>query len=175
MRKKYIAILILLCLLTNFILSCNNSYKKVEIPTDSPYKGTIKIPNEWEFVNDSGVITLIDSSTKEVIAEQIYQEWRISIKYGDGTVEENWDSLTFNSNINLDISNKDNYSVMVVNSNSAYIHKYDDGTNQRFCINFDIYNTDKKGSYVFFLMFSENVDYEEIKKMAKSYSWGGYH
>lgn len=72
MRK--IIVLIFYFVITICLCSCKfNGYYKVEIPTNSPLKGTIKIPNECEFVTEDGIVKLINKNTKEILAEQISQ------------------------------------------------------------------------------------------------------
>ena len=79
MKKVNLFILLLLIL---YLSGCGlgighdgdyEGFYSTKIPTDSTLRGTIKIPNEWEFITEDGVIQLIDKETKEVIAEQIVQ------------------------------------------------------------------------------------------------------
>ena len=71
--KKYISLIIVFVLLFTLGGCRYKGYYETKIPTDSTLRGTIKIPNEWEFITEDGVIQLIDKETKEVIAEQIVQ------------------------------------------------------------------------------------------------------
>lgn len=177
MFKKSI-ILFLSILITSLLVFCGcydySNWHKVEIPTATEYKGTVKIPNDWEFIRENEIIFLVDTNTQETIAEQIYCEWRVSAKYGDGRIETNWDELNFNSNISLDVSNRDNYTFERGFSTAAYIERFNDGINERYCFTFRIYDTPDEGEYRLCLMFEEKIDLEVLKQIAESYEWGGY-
>lgn len=179
MKKHSILLLTLICMVLPILCGCYDytNWKKVEIPTQSEYKGTIKIPNHYEFVDEDGIISLIDTDTNEILAEQVYQEWRMNGHIGDTSIN-NWDELEFKSNIkDLDVKKQDYYSLEKGYSNAVYMYIYDDGINKRYCLQFSIYADDAPihlGDFDLSLIFKDNIEYELIDKMALSYRWGGF-
>ena len=110
--KKYISLIIIFVLLFTLGGCRYKGYYETKIPTDSTLRGTIKIPNEWEFITEDGVVKLIDKETKEVIAEQIVQGHFELISNIDGKRIYNNDKLTFNECIKYDIKNPNNYEYL---------------------------------------------------------------
>lgn len=190
MYKSIFKRLFLVVLSLVLFCSCNHydytNWKKVEIPTDTPLKGTIKIPNEWEFISEDGIVTLLDQENNRIVAKQIFQDWRWSGRIGKTEVD-NWDDLTFKSNIDdVDFKNEDYYTFIKGQSRPAYIYSFTDGTNGRLCLFLDIYQDrsypaydSKTGTkiddFYLALMFEEFVNYFTLRQMAMSYSAGGFY
>lgn len=179
MKRRFILLFTFICRILPVRCGCYNytNWKKVEIPTQSEYKGTIKIPNHYEIIDEDGIISLIDIDTNEIVAEQVYQEWRMNGHKGNQQIN-NWDELEFKSNISdLDIKNQECYSFDRGYSNAVYTYIYDDGVNKRYCLQFDIYADDDPihiGDFSLLLIFKDNIEYELIDKIAQSYRWGGF-
>ncbi len=183
MKKKRLSLMLLIPLL---LAGCHNyeGWEKVEIPTDTPLKGKIKIPQEWEFISEDGIITLINQTNNTIIAEQVYQEWRFIGWHGKTSVD-NWDDLKFKTNLDdVDYKNEDYYEFTRNNSSGAYIYTFNDGVVNRLCLSMEIYldlahpACDSKtgvdfGGFYLLLMFDEFIDIETIQQMADSYIFGG--
>ena len=107
--KKYISLIIIFVLLFTLSGCRYKGYYETKIPTDSTLRGTIKIPNEWEFITEDEVIQLIDKENKEVIAEQIVQGHMNFSHYPHNDYVDpiftDIENLKFNPNINFDIKN----------------------------------------------------------------------
>ncbi len=141
-KKNFFKILLSLVLLI-MLYGCSNydysNWKRVEIPTDTPVKGKIMIPNGWKFISENGIITLIDQENNRIIAKQIYQEWRLNGWQGEIQVD-NWNDLEFKSNIkDVDYKNESYYTLTLGNSTGAHIYTFNDGENERLCLLINIY------------------------------------
>ncbi len=84
--------------------------------------------NGWKFISEN-----------KIIAEQIYQEWRLNGWRGEIQVN-NWNDLEFKSYINdVDYRNESYYTLYLGDSTGAYIYTFNDGANERLCLFIDIY------------------------------------
>ncbi|MBR7160704.1 MAG: hypothetical protein IKD20_06695 [Clostridia bacterium] len=57
--------------------SCDSNYagwKRVEVPTNTGVRATIQMPQEWDFRVEKGWVKIIDTTTDQLIAEQMYEE-----------------------------------------------------------------------------------------------------
>ncbi len=188
MIKRILKKIISAFLLLIMVCSCSNydyfNWKEVEIPTDTPVRCKIKIPNEWEFISEDGIVTLINQANNAIVAEQVYQEFKFDGWHGQIRVD-NWDDLEFRTNIDdVDYKNKDNYDRVKINSSGGLVFSFNDGEIERLCLNMKIYSDlsdpacdpetgEKFGQFFLFLMFDELIEFDTIQQMAVSYSWGG--
>ena len=182
MKKVNLFILLLLIL---YLSGCGlgighdgdyEGFYSTKIPTDSILRGTIKIPNKWEFITEDGIIKLINKDTKKVIAEQIVQghmnfSHKPDINYVD-PVFANIDNLTFNQNINFDIKNVEKYDYIKGYSNAIEYYEFKDEEKNYVVLKFEIYDDKNLNPYYLFLFF---YDKEEItlEKIINSYCFGG--
>lgn len=188
MRKIYKLILLLISILN--LCSCVSYYwyehpeiikydysewKKVEIPTNTRYRGKVKIPKTWSFINEQENISIIDTNNGETIAQQVFQGWYTLIELEDKKYLTNWNKLEFNPNISLDISNEDYYfDKNFFDYRETYIKEFNDGINKLNCIFFKIYNyRGFEGNFELCLLFNENIEYKTIMQIAEAYYWFG--
>ena len=178
--KKFVISLLLVTIFISFI-GCHNysNWYETEIPTNTEYNGqiyraTVKLPNEWESINEDDIISIVDKKTKGMVATQVYCEWRINVGHGQEIIN-NWDELHFNEKIGLDVSVEEYYTLEICNSNGAGLFLFDDGINQRYCVIYDIYTLyEKRGNYTMCIMFSDSIERDVIQQFALSYHWVGY-
>ena len=170
--KKYISLIIIFVLLFTLSGCRYKGYYETKIPTDSTLRGSIKIPNEWEFITEDGVVKLIDKETKEVIAEQIVQG-HFEHKKIDGNRIYNEDKLTFNEHIKYDIKNPNNYEYVMGYSNAVYKYKYSENNQVFDVFKIRIYNDHDLSNYYLMLIIYADIEAEKLEKIIKSYGFGG--
>ena len=51
----------------------NLGWRKVEVPTNTGVRATIQMPQEWDFRVEKGWVKIIDTTTDQLIAEQMYE------------------------------------------------------------------------------------------------------
>lgn len=179
----------LLMLLTIFICCLSGCYnykgwKKVDIPTSSELKATIKIQENWEFINDNNIIKLIDKDTNQVLLEEIIEGFTFFPMYKNADVErefKNSKEEDFNPNLPYDFYNANYYTLdtdLYDNfkyDKSAYIFEFDDGVNICNVLLFNIYIDGLKDTdfYNLYMMISKEFSDELLKKFILSYSFGG--
>ena len=59
--------------------SCDSTYagwKRVELPTNTGVRATIQMPQEWDFRVENGWVKIVDTTTDQLIAEQIHEQRR---------------------------------------------------------------------------------------------------
>lgn len=171
------ALTMLIAVMLLFCCSCDiydySGWKKVEISTDTEYKGTIKIPDAWDFVRQDGWLNLIDRSADDmVLARQCYEGWRIYDRQG----EDNWNELEFNPNLPEYYQIESAYEYEKGSSNVCYIYRFCYENEEAYALEMTIYCQDgHDGTYDLFLVFDQSFnDYELLEQMQASYSWGGY-
>ena len=52
----------------------NLGWRRVEVPTNTGVRATIQMPQEWDFRVEKGWVKIIDTTTDQLIAEQMYEE-----------------------------------------------------------------------------------------------------
>ena len=171
--KKYISLIIIFVLLFTLSGCRYKGYYETKIPTDSTLRGSIKIPNEWEFITEDGVVKLIEKETKEVIAEQIVQGHFELISNIDGNKIFNNDKLTFNECIKYDIKNPNNYEFVMGYSNAVYKYKYSENNQVFDVLDIGIYYDHDLSDYYLMLIIYADIEEEKLEKIIKSYSFGG--
>ncbi len=176
-----IVFLFFIVYLTTLNFENYHGWHKETIPTNTVYKGTIKIPNEWHFTSIDNII-YIKNGEDETIASQVYSQFRYF-----GTLENpinDWESLNFNSVEGLEVKDESNYEYLSYDTNTAsFIYKYDDGENINYCMQLTIFNESyindngekKYLSYYLFLIFDSQIEKKQVIKIAKSYTSGGWH
>lgn len=181
MKKQRIIILIIFIILIFFVsLHSCVGWTKVDIPTATNLKGTIKISNKWEFITEDGIIKLINSKTKEVYAEQIFVGYKDKNHIISST-EEYEDKFypektkgTFNENINLDITNNESFTFDKGYSNGVYQYIYNDQENEYIIMDIAIFYTKDFGDYYLsLLIYNCAINNRKIEKMINSYRFGG--
>lgn len=170
MKKIKIIYLLLIML---FVSSCHNynGWKKVEIPTNSEIKATIKIKEEWEFIAENNIITLLDKKSDTIIAEQIFQGV-VNNPNGETTDNDNR-NFVVNTSLSYDYKNKDNYEFFGGNSHSVWVWKYNDGTNELYLIGFHIYLDFTYGHYDLAFFWYEDIETEDYYRFIDSYRFAG--
>ena len=185
MKKIFLLFLYSALLFFAVDYSCFNyydGYREVAIPTDSELKGTIKIPEDWEFITEDGVIKLINRTTNEVYAEQIVQGVMdfsgLSAKDCLDNIFPNTDNLLFNTNIGYDIGNGEKYEHISINSNSTEQLKFTENDQSFNVCRFLIYHnhTSAKDSADYYLMlfFYPNIEESTLQRIMYSYKFGGF-
>jgi len=162
------------CRLFDFYDENYEGFYTTKIPTNSTLRGTIKIPNEWEFIIDDGIITLINKDTKEVIAEQIVQGYVSSIyKNNDWLYIGN--DLSFNNKYEVEYAIKvnENYDRVKIYSNSIEKYIFSDDK-ELFCVlKINAYINREKGDYILLLRLYDEQYEDVIEKIINSYCFGG--
>ena len=150
--KRNIILLIMLCFI---FCSCSDFYYmlnpeaeydysdwyETEIPTLTDYRTKIKIPNNWSFIEENNIITLINNDTKEIIAEQVSQE-RYQMFFTEiGTYD--YDILLWtinNPKIDANILSEDKYQSERGFSSCAVIRSYCDNGISYDVLVFNVYS-----------------------------------
>lgn len=165
-----------LFLLHNLILrGCHNysGWYKAEIPTEPEYRGKIKIPNEWEFTEEEGIVYLKNKTNNEIIAEQIFQGKKIHKQDDNEKFTYPWEELKFNPRLNDNFKNEDNYKLDRGPAVEASIYQYNDGEIEQYCLRLEIYMTTIKRAlqeeYFLMMIFREDIDRETLIKMADAF------
>lgn len=171
--KKYISLIIIFVLLFTLSGCRYKGYYETKIPTDSTLRGTIKIPNEWEFITEDEVIQLIDKETKEVIAEQIVQGHFEIISNIDGNRIYNEDKLAFNEHTKYDIKNPNNYEYVKGYSNAVYKYKFSENNQEFNVLEIGIYYDNVLSDYYLMLIIYADIEDEKLEKIIQSYGFGG--
>ena len=181
----------LLMLLTIFICclnGCDNykGWKKVDIPTSSELQATIKIQENWEFINDNNIIKLIDKDTNQILLEEIIEGFTgfPILKKGDTEIEfEKANKEDFNPNLDYDFSNVNYYTLdtdlynNATYDKSAYIFEFNDGVNVCNVLLFNIYHDYDKNPnnyhYYLYMLIYDEFDDNLLKKFILSYTFAG--
>ena len=175
--KKYISLIIIFVLLFTLSGCRYKGYYETKIPTDSTLRGTIKIPNEWEFITEDEVIQLIDKETKEVIAEQIVQGHMNFSHYPQNDYVDpiftNIENLKFNPNINFDIKNVEKYDYVKGYSNAIVYYEFESEQKNYIVLKFEIYDDKDLNPYYLFMFFYDIDEKIELEKIINSYCFGG--
>lgn len=171
--KKNIIFTIIFILLFNIFGCRYKGYYEAKIPTDSTLRGTIKIPNEWEFITEDGIVKLINKDTKEVIAEQIVQGHFELVGNIDDNKIWNEDKLKFNDCLEYDIKNSNNYEYVKGYSNAIYRYSYSEDNQVFDVLDIGIYYDHNLSDYYLMLIIYEDIEEEKLEKIIKSYSFGG--
>ena len=170
MKKKtlFIALIsILLCGCYNY-----TGWHKEVIPTNTEYKGTIKIPDEWHFESNEGIVSIKDQEENEVAIE-IFQGTRFNGYIGDERVD-NWDELEINHLEGYELEKEENYTFIRGTSSASYIYQYSDDIHENYCLRMTIYDNSDDIYYSLAIIFLIEIEYEDVNKMAESYRWGGW-
>lgn len=169
--KKLFSISMIFALLLN-LCACRLGMSKREIPTDTSKKATVYLPENWEFVVDDEIIYIKDGD--KVVATEVYNEWRVKY-YLEGTHYDNKDELSINPELSENLKDLSNYEVIEDDIFACDIYKIVDGDVERYAIYFTITNSPKRnGAHVLFLLFeSEYSDMQVLRKITKTYTWGG--
>ena len=112
--KKFLFLITMLMIL--YLTGCYNyrGWKEVKIPTDGLLQGTVKIPNNCEFILEDGMIKLIDNDSKEVYAEQIAEGY-----YEGKEISDN-EQKKINNNLDDSFFVESNYTHIKGYSNAVY-------------------------------------------------------
>lgn len=174
--KKFLFLIIMLMILC--LTGCYNyrGWKKVKIPTDGLLQGTVKVPNNCEFVLENETIKLVNNDSKEVYAEQISVGYKnfshyvnSSEKYEHKIFPSQCD-VVFNEKLIYDFENADNYTYIKGYSNAVY--KYD-FMNQYTVLDIAVYYTKDYGDYYLTLLIYDSFDEEMLEQFIASYTFGG--
>lgn len=186
--KKIFTFILLFILLLNFT-GCSyfhnlyyQGFQKVVIPTNSELRGTIYIPEGWKFITEDGVIKLINATTNEVYAEQIYQgslgEFEEESKEESiPKIEpfEDAEKISFNNDISYDVKNKERYDLTRLCSNSVCQFDFTEGDQTFKALRFGIYeDPDQTNDYYLLLLCYPNIDDQLLQKISYSYTFGGF-
>ena len=166
MKKKTLFI----ALISILLCSCHNyeGWHKEVIPTNSEYKASIKIPDEWHFESNDDIVSIKDQEGNEIAVEIYEDNWANGFK---GPIYIN-DTVKINEIEGYDICNEGNYKLDYLPSNGASLHKYEDGSYLRYLIVLKIYATFDE-DYYFSMFFLNEMEIEMIRKIMDSYQWGG--
>lgn len=189
MKKALITTLIIIFLLTVIFISVvvgvylaettelfENylDWKKVEIPTESELRATVKIPKNWDFIVENGRIKLKDNSGN-VIAVECYEGWSYDY-YENGVRHSNYDEIDVNKDLPEPYRDLDSYELEYGSSSSCYLYKITVDSVTSYAL--EMYIMDKsnaEGSYYLLLLFDSEIDDKSFyKKIQKSYHFGGF-
>ena len=162
-----------IALISILLCGCYNytGWHKEVIPTNTEYKGTIKIPDEWHFESNEGIVSIKDQEENEVAIE-IFQGTRHYGYIGDEKVD-NWDELEINHLEGYELEREENYTLIRGTSSASYIYQYSDDAHENYCLRMMIYDTPNNINYSLAIIFLIEIEYEDVDKMAESYRWGG--
>ena len=179
MLKKFTVLLLSVTICLICFCSCFGKYvdwHEVEIPTKTPLRATVKIPDHWTFVNQDGWLNIVNIETGEIIAEEWIKGGCKQSRNSQLYSIVNWEELTFNPNATIAPSERSDLDLKYGGSNSAYIYKFAKESLEPFTlISLEIFYVldGQDPSEYLYLVFRDDIDYETIKQMAESYSWGG--
>lgn len=150
-----------------------DGWRQVTIPTDTELQATVKLPDEWSFVDENGRLKIKDTSGS-VIAEECYSEWRIDY-YQNDVHYDNRTELDLNEELGSYWCELDNYESIKNASSGCHLYMADDGREKRYALRMFIMDIEsKEGDYELFLVFNSRIDSEELfEKIQKSYVSGG--
>ena len=150
-----------------------SGWRRVEIPTESEFKATVKLPKEWDFVVEDGRIKIKDTDGN-VIATECYEGWRVDY-YQGGVHHDNKDEMDINSELPDYYRDLDNYEFVRGAESSCYVYKITEGSVSSYALSMYIMGSHiKDGSYTLFLVFdSKFSDLDFYEKIQKSYRFAG--
>ena len=174
--KKFLFLIIMLMIL--YLTGCYNykNWKEVQIPTDGLLYGTVKIPKNWDFVVDNGIVKLIDNNTKEIYAEQISTGYKNFSHYVNSSEKYEHkifpkdSNIIFNDKLIYDFENVDNYTYIKCYSNAIYKYTF---LEDLIVLDLAIYYTKDGGDYYLTLLIYDSFDEEILEQFIASYSFGG--
>ena len=152
-----------------------NGWKQVEIPTNSELTASVKIPEEWCFVEKNGRVYLEDESGN-VIAKEIYEGWRIDYTYVvSGVHHNNQDEMDINPELREELRKLENYEFIEGDSSSCELYRNCASATKNYALRFQIMDRSSvDGTYMIAFVFEDEFnDLEILKKIQKSYQWGG--
>ena len=150
-----------------------SGWHEVEIPTESEFKATIKIPNEWNFVVENGRIKLKDNEGN-VIATEIYEGWREDYYLGTEHYD-NKEKMDINPELPEYCKDLDNYELFKGFEKPCYLYKIENVGIAQYAIKLEIWDMHGVyGSYMLSFLFDKQYDDTDVfEKMLKSYHWSG--
>ena len=151
-------------------LGWNEDYSgmyKTELPIESPAKGgTLYLPLEWEFKNEDGWYSIINNNDNSIIAIEAYHGYENFIQ---GPSDYEWVDYEVNQRAEEINYSTLNFKTLTNGSNNCYTLKSDSIYGIYF-FNTCLY---KKRRYSRIYIFVADIDIEIIKKIDRSYTWGG--
>ena len=171
MKKKIMFISIIFFLVLLLFGIYNYGFYETVIPTDTDVKAKIKLPNEWEIIEENNIIKIVNRSDNKVIAEQIAAGYR---KIIDEKIFDKSDPLMFNETISYDITNPSNYTFTKGYSNAVYKYSFNYEQQSIMVLDFRIFYLSDGSEYRLILMVYDEENYEKMEKSISFYRFGGY-
>lgn len=140
---------------------------KTELPIEYPAKGgTLYLPNNWEFKEDSDWYSIVDKESGITVAYEAYHGYERFIK---GPSNYEWVNYEINPNVNQYNYDKLEFDYITNSSNNCTIVKAEDLYGIYFMDT--CYFKDRKYSRIY--IFAIRVELKTLKRIDNSYSWGG--
>ncbi len=151
-----------------------SGWKKVEIPADCELVATVKIPDEWSFVDENNRIYIKDKEGN-IIASELYEDWRIDVYIG-GVYCTNEADLDKNTDLDDELLDLGSYELYKGASSSCFLYQINSGSSAKYALRFQIMtDSSVEGTYTLFMVFQDGYnDMEIFEKIQKSYIFGGH-
>lgn len=147
-----------------------SGWERVEVPTETEIKATVKLPEDWNFVIEDGRVYIKDDNNN-VIATEIYEDYR-KIYQKDGVKYDNIEEIDVNDNLTDLLQQYTGYDLVYVDGGGCRMFDCDfgnDGVKYVFEINVLI---SEKGNYQLVLLIEdEYADKEVFKKIDRSHRY----
>lgn len=166
MKKNLFMIIMIMMMMILFLTGCYNDrgWKKVKIPTDGLLQGTVKIPDNCEFVLEDGIVKLVNNDSKEVYAEQI------AAGYYEGKEITDNEQKIVNNKLDDSFFVESNYTYVKGYSNAVYKYNF---MNKYTVLDIALYYTKDYGDYYITLLIYDSFDEEILEQFITSYTFGG--
>ena len=132
------------------------------------------MPSTWRFDTDDNKVLLLDEKNN-IIAREVYQGWRVETTLDNGSYYSNWDNLPFNKDLELNVSNQNNYGDKSTDSffEDVYFKKYTENFVSYICAFYKIYDyLNVEGFYELCLIFDTQIDYNIVVRASLTFISG---
>ena len=136
-----------------------SGWERVEVPTETEIKATVKLPKDWNFVIDEDRVYIKDENDN-VIATEIYEDYRKTYRK-DGVDYDNIEEIDVNKNLCELLQ-------QYTGENSVYV----DGGG---CLLYDCNFGDNGNKYIFVInvLISEQGNYQLVLLIEDEYADSG--
>ena len=135
-------------------------WKRVDVPTETESKATIKIPKEWNFTVEEGRVYIKDCDGN-VVATEIYEDYR-QIYTQNGVKYDNINEISINESVVELMEKYIESDLIYVSGGGCRLYKCDfgeDGNRYVFEINVLI---SEEGNYQLVLLFEDEYSNLEV-------------
>ena len=148
-------------------------WRRLEVPTETESKAEVRLPKDWNFVVENGLIYIKDNDDN-IIATEIYEDYRE--KYtSDGIKYDNIDEIEINSEYHNFFTEYKEQEKLCDNDGPCAVYRYvSDDLDEVYVMVIPVY-VSKNRNYELVLAFEDGYcDTSVFKKIVKSHRYRKY-